>query len=109
MIAIINDETILDDLITGWLELGVSGGTVIESQGMLSYISDHVPIFAGFRSLASGGMPHNKTLMIAVNDPEVLEKAIRFLKKITRENHKENQGVFFVVPISEFGSLGSPK
>ncbi len=106
LIAVINDEGILDDLITGWMELGVAGGTVIESQGMLSYISDHVPIFAGFRSLASGGMPHNKTLMAAIQDQEVLEKAIRFLQKLSEEAGKEHQGVYFVLPMAEFGHLG---
>jgi nitrogen regulatory protein P-II 1 len=62
LIAVLNDESLLDDLITGWLDIGITGATVVESTDLIQLISDHIPIFAGFRSLTSGGGHHNKTL-----------------------------------------------
>ncbi|MEZ4568672.1 MAG: hypothetical protein R2860_17465 [Desulfobacterales bacterium] len=56
----------MDELITGWLDLGISGATVIETTGALQLISQHIPIFAGLRSLTSGGGRHNKTIFTAI-------------------------------------------
>ncbi len=62
LIAVINEEELLDELITGWLDIGITGATVIETTDLLQLISHHIPIFAGFRTLNSGGMTHNKTI-----------------------------------------------
>ena len=104
--AIINNEELLDDLITGWLDIGITGATLVESTDSLQLISHHVPIFAGFRALTSGGVRHNKTIFTVIEDQQVLDAAIGFLKSICRETGKPHQGVYFVTPITQFGRLG---
>lgn len=107
LIAVINNEDLLDELLMGWLDIGISGSTVIESTDCLQLISHHVPIFAGFRSLTSGGMPHNKTLITAIENESVLTQATAFLENICRKTRKPHQGVYFVAPLSRFGRLGA--
>ena len=106
LIAVINDEELLDELITGWLDIGVTGATVVETTDLLQLISHHIPIFAGFRSLTSGGMYHNRTLFTAIEDRKVLDQAIAFLETLCRETEKPHQGVYFVTPLQHFGRLG---
>ena len=106
LIAVINDEELLDELITGWLDIGVTGATVVETTDLLQLISHHIPIFAGFRSLTSGGMYHNRTLFTAIEDRKVLDQAIAFLETLCREKEKPHQGVYFVTPLQHFGRLG---
>ena len=45
LFAVIEKEDILDDLITGRMEQGVSGSTVIENSGALHLCAHHIRIF----------------------------------------------------------------
>lgn len=104
--AVINNEELLDDLITGWLDIGISGSTVLESTDSLQLISHHVPIFAGFRVLTSGGMSRSKTLFTVIDDAATLNLAVRYLKKLCKETGKSHQGIYFVSNLEDAGWLG---
>ncbi len=106
LIAVINNEDLFDDLITGWIDIGITGATVIDSTDSLQFISQHIPIFAGFRTLSGGGMLHNKTLFTAIEDRETLDEAVAFLEALCQETGKPHQGVYFVTPLVYFGRLG---
>lgn len=106
LFAVIENEDILDDLITGWMDLGVSGATVIETTGALQLITQHIPIFAGLRSLTSGGGRHNKTIFTAIHTDELLDTAVSFLENLCQKTEKPHQGVYFVTPLTHFGRLG---
>ncbi|QTA84264.1 hypothetical protein [Desulfonema magnum] len=106
LIAVINNEDLFDDLITGWLDIGITGSTVIETTDSLQLISQHIPIFAGFRTLNGGGMLHNKTLFTAIEDREILDQAIAYLETLCLETGKPHQGVYFVTGLTTFGRLG---
>ncbi|MBU1172603.1 MAG: hypothetical protein KKD44_23845 [Proteobacteria bacterium] len=104
--AVINNEELLDDLITGWLDIGISGSTVIESTDSLQLISHHVPIFAGFRVLTGGGMSRSKTLFTIIEEATILRQAVLYLKKICKETGKPHQGIYFVTKLADAGRLG---
>ena len=106
LIVVLNNEELLDDLITGWLDIGISGATVIESTDSLQLISHHIPIFAGFRALTSGGMPHNKTVFTIIRDQEVVDKAVTYLETLCYDTGKPFQGIYVVAPALSFGRLG---
>ena len=107
LFAVIENEDLLDELITGWMDLGVTGATVIETTGALQLITQHIPIFAGLRSLTSGGGRHNKTIFTAINTDDLLNTAVSFLENLCAETGKPHQGVYFVTPLSHFGRLGA--
>ena len=106
LIVVLNNEDLLDELITGWLDIGVTGATVAETTDFLQLISYQIPIFAGFRSLTSGGA-HNKTVFTAIEDSEKLDQAVAFLQMLCRDTGKPHQGVYFVAPLDQFGRLGT--
>ena len=106
LIAVINDEELLEEIITGWLDIGITGATVAETTDLLQLISRYIPIFAGFRSLTTGGMRQNKMLFVAVKEREILDQAVEYLEMICRNTGKPHQGVYFVAPLLAFESLG---
>ena len=105
LVAVIENEDLLDEVITGWLDMGISGATVIESTGALQLITQHVPIFAGLRSLTSGGSRHSRTIFTVVEDRQTLDTALGFLKRLCRSQSNPLHGIFFVAPVSDFGRL----
>lgn len=106
LIVVIKNEELIDDLITGWLDIGITETTVIETTDSLQLISHHIPIFAGFRSLTSGGMRHNKTLFTIIEREDELKLATGFLEALCKETGKLDQGFYFVTPVNKFNRLG---
>lgn len=106
LFTVLNSEEIIDDLITGWIDMGITDSTVIETTDALQLISHQVPIFAGFRILTSGGVAHNKTIFTTIKKKKNLDFAVEFLKKLCKSTDKSNVGSYFIVPIKEFGILG---
>lgn len=107
LLCVINKESIIDDLITGWIDVGITDSTVIETTDAIQLISHHVPIFAGFRILTSGGMKHNKTIFTVIEKKKNLDQAIEFLEALCAEEN--DAGSYVVIPIKQSGKLGKTK
>jgi nitrogen regulatory protein P-II 1 len=75
VVIFLNKVECLEDLLTGFLELGVSGATVVDSVGMGRILSHNVPIFAGLSSAFPGSSPGNKVIMAVVDATRVEEIA----------------------------------
>ncbi len=65
LVAVINDPEKLDDTLAGFLERGITGATVINSEGMGQLLSHDIPIFAGLQTLISGSRPQNRVILSA--------------------------------------------
>ncbi len=59
---------LLEDVLSAFLEIGVSGATVFDSVGMGHIISHNIPIFAGLREAFVGSNPRNKVILIVTED-----------------------------------------
>ena len=57
LVIVLNREEFLDDVLSLFVEMGITGATIIDSVGMGRIISYNIPIFAGFRDLMSGNRP----------------------------------------------------
>ena len=74
-VIFLNEAEHLEDLLSAFLEIGVSGATVVDSVGMGRILSHHVPIFAGLRTSFPGSSPSNRTILAVVEDEQVEEMA----------------------------------
>ena len=74
LVLILNKEEHLEEILELFVELGVSGATIIDSVGMGRILSHDIPIFAGFRSLMRGSRPYNKTIFSIVPEELVPDK-----------------------------------
>lgn len=98
LILILNNVEKLEEVLEGFLEIGISGATVIDSVGMGQILSEEVPIFAGLRFMFAGAKPHNKTIFSAVRDEK--EKPARaLLQKILGDLNQPGTGIVFTIPI----------
>ena len=106
LISVINNEGIVDELMTCWFDIGITDSIIMESTDSLELVSQNIPIFAGFRNLTSGGMRHNKTILTLIQDEKALDRAVSCLEKLFRKTKKTNQGTYCVAPVIRFGRLG---
>lgn len=70
-LLILNQVELLEDLLEGFIEIGVTGATMIDSIGMGHVLSTDVPIFAGLRFMFAGARPYNKTIISIIQDDKV--------------------------------------
>lgn len=97
-IIILNRTEFLDDILTLFLELGVSGATIIDSVGMGRIVSKDIPIFASFKDLLSGSRPSNKTILSVVRE-ELIDEIVDGIEKSIGDFSREGMGIYFSVPL----------
>ena len=85
--VVLHKTELLQNLLTS-LKAGVSGGTIIDSQGMISYIqeSDESYILGSLRLFLEQARPDSKTMFFIINDEQTdlvfdtIDKALGGLK-----------------------------
>ncbi len=100
LIAVINEEDRLDDVLSGLLEIGITGATVIDSEGMGHVLSRDIPVFTGLRTLISRARPRNQTIFSVVESEEKVESALALLEEIFGDRAGPATGIAFTVPVS---------
>lgn len=104
LILILNKVEKLEEVLEGFIEIGITGATVIESSGMGHIIADEVPIFLGLRYMFTGAKPHNKTIFSVIKDDKE-KPAIKLLKKILGSLNEPGTGIVFTLPIDKVEGL----
>ncbi len=66
LVAVIHDPEKLDEILSGFIELGITGATLVNSEGMGSVLSHDIPIFAGLQTLISSSRPQNRLLLSVI-------------------------------------------
>jgi len=99
MVLVLNKEEFLDDILAAFMEIGISGATIIDSVGMGHILAYDVPIFAGLRQMIHGQRPYNKTIFTVVRDEEMIKEAVRMVEKICSSLNEPGTGLIFTVPV----------
>ena len=98
LIIILNKTELLDEILTLFLELGVTGATVVDSIGMGEIVSREIPIFAGFRDLLSGSNPSSKMILTVAKD-ELVGEIVDGIEKSIGDFVEPGMGIYFTIPL----------
>ncbi len=105
LVCVVNREEKLEEVLSGFLELGVTGATVIHSEGMGRVLSQEVPVFAGLQTLMSRSRPQNTTILSVIESPEVMDSAIKMVQDVCGDFDVHSTGIIFTVPLSRVVGL----
>lgn len=105
LIAVINDVDRMDEVLSGFLEIGITGATIFDSEGMGRVLSHDIPIFAGLQTLISRSRPQNQTLFSVIEDPGKVEEAIALLQEVCGRFDDPATGIAITVPVSRVVGL----
>lgn len=98
LIIIIKQTQYLDDILTGFVDIGIHGATVIDCRGMGQILTADVPIFAGLKDLMPGGNIGNYMIISVVESAQV-EKAVELVTEVCGNLEEQGAGIAFTVPI----------
>jgi len=104
LVAVVNDPDKLDEILSGFLELGITGATIIGSEGMGRLLTHDIPIFAGLQSLMAGARPQNRTIFSVVSDDKV-DPAMALLQDVCGNLAAPATGIAFALPVSRVVGL----
>ncbi len=103
LVVIMKQTQFLDDILTGFVDIGIQGATVVDSRGMGQILTANVPIFAGLKDLMPGGNIGNYTILSVVQ-PGQVEKAVELIREIC-DLGEEGVGFAFTVPVNRVFGL----
>jgi len=110
LVLVIDRGDKLDSILSGFVEIGVTGATVIESQGMarqLSEASATAPVFAGRQELLAGSRPQSTTVFSVIETREKLDAAVAMIQEECGDMTNPGTGIVFTVPVSRAVGLAS--
>jgi nitrogen regulatory protein P-II 1 len=105
LIAVINHPEKLDEILSGFVELGITGATILSSEGMGRVLSSEVPIFAGLTALAERSRPQNYTIFSVVREADKVDQAIQLLREICGNLEDPATGIAFTLPVTRVVGL----
>jgi predicted transcriptional regulator len=106
---VLNKESYLEDILMTFVELGVKGATILESQGMagaMLQVEKNIPFFGALKQSIENIRPFNKTIFTVVNDEKLLDRAIERINMMFNDVKRPGLGFMFVVPIDGVYPLG---
>ncbi len=104
LICIIKDYRKLDELLLGLVEIGVTGGTIVEGRGMGQVIGTELPIFASLRGLFPGSAQDSHLLLCAIND-DLVAPSLQMIERILGSLSQPGTGIAFTLPIDQILGL----
>ncbi|HEU4880928.1 MAG TPA: hypothetical protein VFT45_01750 [Longimicrobium sp.] len=99
LIAVINQEERMEEILSGFLEIGITGATLINTEGMGRLLASEVPIFAGLQALAGRTRPRNQTLFSVLEDEKV-DAALALLQEVCGDFDQPATGIVVTLPVN---------
>jgi len=99
LVFVLNKEELLEEVLEAFIEAGIPGATILDSEGMGRLLTYEVPLFADFREFMKGNKPYNKTIFSVVDKDEKVKKVEELIEKICGSLSQPGTGILFTVPI----------
>ncbi|MCQ4925797.1 hypothetical protein NE686_22080 [Tissierella carlieri] len=104
LFLVLNEVEYLDEILDAFVDVGVKGATILDSQGMGSALTNggkDLPFFGALRNLLDDARPYNKTIFTVIEDENVLNDAVKAVKKILGDMEKPGVGLMFTLPVGK--------
>lgn len=100
LFLVLNKTEKINDILEKFMEVGVTGATILDSQGMGSaLIEGEIPLFGGvLRSVMDNNRPYNKTIFTLVND-EDMRAAKSAVNDVLGDMNQPGVGLMFSVDV----------
>jgi len=105
VVFVLNKEELLEQVLEAYVEAGVEGATILDSEGMGRFLTYEVPLFADFKEFMKGNKPYNKTILSVVRDEDVIPDLKQLLDDVCGGLSQPGTGIFFTIPVEDATGL----
>ncbi len=89
-------EDLLDEVLSGLVEMEITGATVLDGTAMERILSEDVPIFAG---LLQAGPGRSCAIVAPVKERTLLDPLIRLFRETGVDFRQNDVGRLFLLPV----------
>jgi nitrogen regulatory protein PII len=98
-VFVLNNEEFLEEVIQAYIEAGVTGATILDSEGMGRFLAYEIPLFSGFKEFMKGNKPYNKTILSVVSSQKVIDNVKKLVETIIGPLDAPGSGIMFSLDI----------
>ncbi len=111
VIMIVDDPENCPAIIDAWVQLGVSGVTILPSSGMgrmkkAALLGDDLPLMPRLQDFLETREEEHRTLLSVVESEQIADKMVVAAQSITGNLDEPHTGVLFVIPVLKAFGLG---
>jgi hypothetical protein len=110
LFIVLNELDYLDDILGGFVDIGLSGATVLDSQGMANIIvnssKQHSFLYGHLKKFMQDSLPYNKTIFTVIEKEELLQEAVSVVQNIIGHAPRPGAGFMFSIPITKIYPMG---
>ncbi len=99
LVVVLNKEELLDEVLSAYVEAGIDGATILDSEGMGRFLTYEVPLFSDFKSFMKGNKPYNKTIFSVVREEAAIERLRKLLDSVVGGLAEPGTGIMFTLPV----------
>ncbi|GHV38852.1 hypothetical protein AGMMS50268_17400 [Spirochaetia bacterium] len=99
LVFILNSEEHLEEVMEAYVEAGVPGATILDSEGMARFLTYEIPIFADFKDFMKGNKPYNKTIISVIKDEGVVSQLLPLIEESVGSLGEPGTGIMFTLPV----------
>lgn len=103
VITILKDYRLVEDVLLRFIDIDITGSTIVESQGMGQVLGD-VPILAGLRGLFPGSGKNSFVILTVLAD-EQLASCLEAIEDTCGDMTVPGTGIAFTVPLGTVKGL----
>ena len=108
LFIVLNHVDHLDDILEKFLEIGITGATILDSQGMGSAIAQnhsYGPLFGSLKKFLNNSRPFNKTIFTLIENEDILDMAMAATREILGDMTQPGVGLMFSVAVGKVEGL----
>jgi len=105
LIFVLNKEEFLEEVLEAYVEAGVAGATLLDSEGMGRFLAYEVPLFAGFKEFMKGNKPYNKTIISVIRNEAIIDKLKSLVDEVVGGLDNPGTGIMFTLPVDWVSGL----
>ena len=105
LVCVVNNTALVNEIIGGFVRIGVTGATVIDSHGTVAIAVEQIPVFTGFRHLVQSNRQPNRTIFSVIKDDLTLELAMEVVDNVCGDLGEGSTGIMFTVPVTHVKGL----
>ncbi|HDQ44933.1 MAG TPA: hypothetical protein ENN17_05455 [bacterium] len=109
LIFVLNKEELLEEVLAAYVEAGITGATILDSEGMGRFLTYEVPLFADFKDFMKGNKPYNKTIFSVIRNEKTIPRLEKLLDQICGGLDEPGTGILFTLPVDYARGLVVPE
>lgn len=113
LFLVLNETDFLEDILEAFVEIGVKGATIVDSQGMGRALADnsdqHIPMFGYLRNLMDDAHPYNKTIFTVLESQQLVDTVVNKINEVVGDIDRPGVGFIFTMPVGSVYGIGHGK